>query len=145
MSTTSLKEHGQAILETAKDHLVAALAEAPEEGWTAADWATEAGLSLEGASFAAVIVHHVAPVLVAEGRADLVGEATVARYTAVARSNEESHSAVAAATSAPEVWSGTLSGELEVPAALMKAEFPQGEADIEAEQKPTDHEGPWIP
>ncbi|MCP4873196.1 MAG: hypothetical protein GY898_31260 [Proteobacteria bacterium] len=145
MSTTSLKEHGRAILETAKDHLVAALAEAPEEGWTAADWAAEAGLSLEGASFAAVVVHHVAPVLVGEGRAQVVGDETVARYTAAPASKEESHSAVAAATSAPQVWSGTLSGELEVPADLMKAEFPQGEADLEAEQKPTDHEGPWIP
>jgi len=145
MSTTSLEEHGRAILETAKDHLVAALAEAPEEGWEASAWATAAGLSLVGASFPAVVVHHIASVLVAEGRARQVGEETVARYRAIAESKEESHNAVAAATAAPQVWSGTLSGEMEVPAALMKAEFPQGDADLEAEAKPTDHEGPWIP
>jgi hypothetical protein len=145
MSTTSLTEHGRAILETAKDHLVAALAEAPEEGWTAADWAAAAGLSLDGATFPGVFVHHIAPVLVAEGRASQVGEDTVARYCAVEEEKEESHSVAAAATAAPQVWSGTPTGEMEVPTALLQAEFPEGEADVEQEAKPTDHEGPWIP
>ncbi len=145
MSTEQLKQHGSAILEAAKDHLVAVLAAAPEEGWTAVEWAGAAGLLLGGGTFEAVFAHHLAPVLVSEGRAVQVGEEAVARFRPADESKEESHSAMAAATSAPQVWSSTASGELEVPQTILQQEFPAGEADIEAEKKPTDHDGPWIP
>jgi hypothetical protein len=54
MSDSRHQQHGQAILETAKDHLAAVLEGAPRDGWTAIEWAEAAGLRLDGASFAAV-------------------------------------------------------------------------------------------
>jgi len=103
MLNAALKDHGQAILETAKDHLVAALEDAPIEGWTAIEWAEAAGLLLTGASFPAVIAHHLAAVLVREGRASDVGEGAMARFSQGQRSRIEESGAVAKAVSAPAV------------------------------------------
>ena len=144
MNTRTLKEHGRAILETAKDHLVAALEGAPEDGWTAVEWATAAGLLVDEASFSAVFAHHLAPVLVSEGRARVVGEGGLARYSSIQAAREESHSAVAAATSAPQVWSGGAEGELQVGEPL-QSNFPEGEADEASGGPPEGHDGPWIP
>ncbi len=106
MQTRAIKDHGREIIETAKDHLVAALASAPVAGWTAAEWAEAAGVLIDGALFPAVLTHHVAPVLVAEGRTLLVGEdGGIARYGAAppaAPAKLEGH--VAHATAAPQVW-----------------------------------------
>ncbi len=146
MSSNPLKDHGRAIIETTKDHLVAALGSAPEDGWTAVEWAEAGGLLLDGASFPAVFAHHIAPVLVREGRARVVDEdAGLARYGSVHGAVEESHSAVAAATQAPQVWSaGAVGGELQVDGPLQAA-FPDGDADEGKNSPPEDHEGPWIP
>jgi hypothetical protein len=103
MPNASLKDHGQAILETAKDHLVAALEDAPEQGWTAIEWAESAGLLLPGASFPAVIAHHLAVVLVSEGRASNIGEGALARFSQSQRCRIEESGAVAKAVSAPAV------------------------------------------
>jgi len=143
MSTNTLKEHGQAIMETAKDHLVAALQNAPDDGWTAVEWAQAAGLLLDGANFPAVLTHHVAPVLVGEGRARVVGEGGLARYSSVQEAHEESHSVMAAATSAPQVWDTSPEGA--ETAEVLQGSFPEGTADEEAEGPPDGHDGPWIP
>jgi len=103
MSTAALKHHGQAILETAKDHLVAALEGAPEQGWTSAEWAEAAGLLMPDASFPAVIVHHLAIVLVREGRASDIGDGAIARFAQAQRRLIEESGAVAKAVAAPSV------------------------------------------
>ena len=103
MSKSALKHHGQAILETAKDHLVAALDDAPDAGWTAVEWAEEAGLLLTGASFPAVIAHHLAAVLVGEGRAVDVGDGALPRFASGKRQHAEESGAVAKAVAAPSV------------------------------------------
>ncbi len=103
MSQSALKDHGRAILETAKDHLMAALAGAPDEGWTAVEWAESAGLLLDGASFPAVVAHHIAPILVREGRASEIGAGGLARFHPGQQSREESSAAVAKAMAAPDV------------------------------------------
>ncbi len=145
MNESTLKEHGRAILETAKDHLVAALEGAPEEGWTAVEWASASGLQLDGSSFPAVFAHHIAPVLVAEERARVVGEGGLARYSSIQSAREESQSTIAAATSAPQVWSGGgASGELQLEAPLQQS-FPEGDADEGQAGPPEGHDGPWIP
>jgi hypothetical protein len=103
MPTAALTDHGQAILETAKDHLVAALDGAPEDGWTSIEWADAAGLLLTDASFPAVIVHHLAVVLVREGRASDVGDGALARFSPAQRRLIVESGAVAKAVSAPAV------------------------------------------
>jgi hypothetical protein len=110
MNENRLKQHGQAILEAAKDHLHAALESAPPTGWTAVEWAEQAGLLLEGASFAAVFAHHLGPVLLREGRAAEVGDGAIPRYTVRRAGVEQPAGAVSAATSAPEPWSPTTTG-----------------------------------
>ncbi|MCO4768554.1 MAG: hypothetical protein KDA24_00880 [Deltaproteobacteria bacterium] len=106
MTPRALKDHGREIIETAKDHLVAALASAPAAGWTAAEWADAAGVLIDGAKFPAVLAHHVAPVLVSEGRILLASEdGGIARYGAAApRSTPHGTGRVASATAAPQVW-----------------------------------------
>jgi hypothetical protein len=110
MTPKAMRDHGRAVIETAKDHLVAALSVSPPRGWTAAEWAQAAGVLIDGAAFPAVLVHHVAPVLVAEGRATAVGESDgVVRYGAAAvpsplRTEEFDASALQAATHAPMVF-----------------------------------------
>lgn len=105
MTPRALKDHGREIIETAKDHLVAALAMAPTTGWTAVQWAEAAGVLLDGAKFPAVLTHHVAPVLVAEGRAMVVDEeGGLCRYGAAPpRALEKIQGQVARATAAPMV------------------------------------------
>ncbi|MEE2828558.1 MAG: hypothetical protein VX498_05190 [Myxococcota bacterium] len=103
MSDSPLKSHGRAILETAKDHLIAVLVDAPDEGWTAAEWAAAAGLLLDGAGFPAVVAHHLAPILVQEGRASSVGDGVLARFCLQQVDREESSAAVAKAMAAPAV------------------------------------------
>ena len=110
MTPRALKSHGREIIETAKDHLVAALASAPPRGWTAAEWAEAAGVLVDGAKFPAVLAHHVAPVLVAEGRTVVASEdGGIARYGAAApRTGPTPKGTLAQATHAPEVWAPQL-------------------------------------
>lgn len=103
MSIAALKDHGQAILETAKDHMIAALEAAPSEGWNSIEWADAAGLLMTDASFPAVIVHHLASVLVREGRAADVGDGAVARFGKARRRIIQESGAVANAVAAPAV------------------------------------------
>ena len=106
MTNRALKDHGREIIETAKDHLVAALAAAPTSGWTAVQWGEAAGVLLDGAKFPAVLTHHVAPVLVAEGRAIVVlDDGGMARYgSAPPPAPVRVEGQVANATAAPHVW-----------------------------------------
>ena len=105
MLPNPLKDHGRAIIETAKDHLVAALQSAPPDGWTAVEWAVAAGLLVDEANFPAVLAHHLAPILAKEGRAKIVEKAGLTRYTGVEEAVTDQSSPMAAATSAPQVWS----------------------------------------
>jgi hypothetical protein len=109
MTPRALKDHGREIIETAKDHLVAALALSPAEGWTAAEWAEAAGVLLDGAKFPAVLTHHVAHVLLAEGRVTITSESGgLSRYGAAApRHSHTGMGAAAAATAAPHVWAAS--------------------------------------
>lgn len=109
MTPRALKDHGREIIETAKDHLVAALAAAPATGWTAVQWAEAAGVLLDGAKFPAVLTHHVAPVLVGEGRAKVVEEdGGIARYGAAPPpAPVRVEGGLAHATAAPQVWHPT--------------------------------------
>ena len=109
MTPRALKDHGREIIETAKDHLVAALALSPAKGWTAAEWAEAAGVLLDGAKFPAVLTHHVAAVLLSEGRVVITSdEGGMARYGAAApRHTPGVTGATAAATAAPQVWGPT--------------------------------------
>ncbi|MBJ92848.1 MAG: hypothetical protein CMP23_00075 [Rickettsiales bacterium] len=140
MLPNQLKDHGLAIIETAKDHLVAALEAAPEEGWTAVELAVASGLLVDEASFPAVITHHLGPTLVKEGRARIVEKAGLTRYTAIREALTDQSSPMAAATSAPQVWSSAPTEEV-----FVDGEFPQSPEEAEAEGPPADHEGPWIP
>jgi hypothetical protein len=140
MLPNQLKDHGRAIIETAKDHLVAALEAAPEEGWTAVELAIAGGLLVDEANFPAVLAHHLAPILAKEGRARIVEEGGLTRYTAVRESLADQSSPMAAATSAPQVWSGSPADEV-----FVDGDFPQSPQEDEADQAPDDHEGPWIP
>jgi len=105
MTPRALKDHGRELIETAKDHLVAALAMSPPEGWSAAEWAEAAGVLLDGAKFPAVLTHHVAPVLVAEGRVRVASEqGGMARYAAAPPRHVPSGGGiVASATAAPQI------------------------------------------
>ena len=109
MVPSPLQDHGRAIIETAKDHLVAALESAPDEGWTAVEWAAAGGLLIDEANFPAVFAHHLAPVLVQEGRALVVEVGGLTRYTRLGEGTVEEESpagsARAAAPTAPQVWS----------------------------------------
>lgn len=144
MTPNPLKDHGRAIMETAKDHLAAALESAPEAGWTVVEWAGSAGLLIDEARFPAVFAHHLGPVLVKEGRARVVEEGGLARYTGIGESTVEEDSTAgsprAAATTAPQVWNSGPAAET-----FVDGEFPAGEAEAEAEGPPEGHEGPWIP
>ena len=146
MDQDALKSHGRAILETAKDHLAAALSQAPETGWTAVEWAEGAGLLLDDANFPAVFAHHLGPVLAAEGRAQEVGGGGLARFAPARKRVEEPESVQASATSAPQVWGAASSATGVEVRDVQKAPdaFPQGVADEELERPPSD-EGPWIP
>lgn len=106
MTTRAIKDHGREIIETAKDHLIAALASAPPSGWTAVQWAEAAGVMIDGAKFPAVLTHHVAPVLVAEGRTEIVDDGGgISRYCAPPPSAPvQIVGHVAQATAAPQVW-----------------------------------------
>jgi len=144
MVPNPLHDHGRAIIETAKDHLIAALDRAPDAGWTAVEWADAGGLLIDEANFPAVFAHHLAPVLVKEGRALVVEEGGLTRYTRIGERTVEDESpagsARAAATTAPQVWSSGPSEE-----AFVDGEFPAGEEDTKEEGPPDGHEGPWIP
>jgi|GEM_PF-2421038 len=145
MTDTRNQHHGQAILETAKDHLAAVLEAAPRTGWSAVEWAEAAGLLLEGAPFAAVFAHHMAPVLVREGRVALVGEDPLPRYSTARPSVDEAAAPQGAATSAPQPWEGATDARV---TAIVPGhpDFPQGAADEEEEQGPPPGlTGPWIP
>ncbi len=102
----AIKDHGREIIETAKDHLVAALASAPASGWTAVQWAEAAGVLIDGAKFPAVLTHHVAPVLVGEGRALVAADdGGISRYcSAPPTARVVIQGQVAHATTAPRVW-----------------------------------------
>lgn len=110
MTPRALKDHGREIIETAKDHLVAALASAPPDGWTAVEWAENAGVLLDGAKFPAVLTHHVAPVLLAEGRISKTSDiGGIARYGAAPpRHATPGRGRVASATAAPQVWAPSV-------------------------------------
>ena len=140
MLTNQLKDHGRAIIETAKDHLVAALQAAPEDGWTAVQLAVAAGLLVDEANFPAVLAHHLAPILANEGRATIVEKAGLTRYTAVGEAVTDQSSPMAAATAAPQVWSSDPAEEV-----FVDGDFPQGTDEPESDSPPDDHEGPWIP
>ncbi len=140
MLPNPLKDHGRAIIETAKDHLVAALQAAPEEGWTSVELAFAAGLLVDEANFPAVLAHHLAPILAKEGRAKLIEKGGLTRYTAVGEAVTDQSSPMAAATSAPQVWSSAPAEEV-----FVDGDFPQSPEEAEAETPPEDHEGPWIP
>ena len=140
MLPNQLKDHGRAIIETAKDHLVAALQESPEAGWTAVELAVAAGLLVDEANFPAVLAHHLTPILATEGRALIVEQGGLTRYTAVPASVADQSSPMAAATSAPQVWSNAPTEEVFVDGA-----YPQSSEENEADSPPDDHEGPWIP
>lgn len=107
-----LQAHGRAILEAAKDHLAAALASAPADGWTAAEWASAAGLLLDGAPFGAVFAHHLGTVLVAEGRAIQVGGGPLPRFCGTRAAVEQPQGAVSAATNAPHPLAPTTADPL---------------------------------
>jgi hypothetical protein len=145
MNRHALQSHGRAILETAKDHLADALNKAPEEGWTAVEWAEAAGLLLDDAKFPAVFAHHLGPVLVAEGRALLVGEQGLAHFVPARRKVREPETVQASATAAPEVWGATRSaaGVEERHAERPPSNFPAGVAD--EEEGPPPDGSPWIP
>ncbi len=134
MLPNQLKDHGRAIIETAKDHLVAALQAAPEDGWTAVELAVAAGLLVDEANFPAVLAHHLAPVLTAEGRATVVEKGGLIRYTAVEQTIADEASPMAAATSAPQVWSDTPAEE-----AFVDGELAEATAASDPEQPPGDH------
>jgi len=140
MLPNQLKDHGRAIIETAKDHLVAALQAAPEDGWTAVQWAIAAGLLVDEANFPAVLAHHLAPILAGEGRAKILEKGGLTRYTAIEAALAEDPSPMAAATSAPQVWSSAPADEV-----FVDGDFPQAPEEEEADSPPEDHEGPWIP
>ncbi len=143
MASTPHKDHGLAIIETAKDHLAAALELAPEDGWSIVEWADAAGLIISGANFPAVFAHHIAPVLVREGRAYAVEKGGLARYSLTAQKPaEQGISPMASATSAPQLWSSAPQEEV-----FVDGQFPEGEAEDEAEGEadPDGHDGPWIP
>lgn len=145
MITDALHSHGRAILETAKDHLAAALRHAPDAGWTAVEWAEAAGLLLDDANFPAVFAHHLGPVLVGEGRAQQVGVGGLARFAPARRTVAEPASAHAAATSAPQVWGtgSSAAGVEEHHVEQPPGDFPRGVADEEEGPKPDS--GAWIP
>jgi hypothetical protein len=145
MSTDPHQSHGRAILETAKDHLSSALSAAPDDGWTAVEWAEAAGLLLDDANFPAVFAHHLGPVLIGEGRAQDIGDGVLSRYVPARRKVEEPVSAQASATSAPQVWgSASNAAGVEVREVTeAPAGFPEGVAD--SETRPDDDSGPWIP
>ncbi len=140
MLPNQLKDHGRAIIETAKDHLVAALQAAPEDGWTAVELAVAGGLLVDEANFPAVLAHHLAPILASEGRARIVEVGGLTRYTAIRESLADQSSPMAAATSAPQVWSSAPADEV-----FVDGDFPQAPEEAEADSPPEDHEGPWIP
>jgi len=140
MLSTPLKDHGRAIIETAKDHLVAALQAAPEDGWTAVELAVAAGLLVDEANFPAVLAHHLAPILAAEGRAKIVEKGGLTRYAAVEEAVTDQSSPMAAATAAPQVWSSAPAEEV-----FVDGDFPKSPEEEEADSPPDDHEGPWIP
>jgi len=110
MTSRALTDHGREIIETAKDHLIAALASSPAGGWTAAEWAEAAGVLIDGAKFPAVLAHHVAPVLVGEGRVTVASETGgLARYAAAApRSVAAGKGHMASAVAAPQVWTSPV-------------------------------------
>jgi hypothetical protein len=138
MSKAALKDHGQAILETAKDHLVAALEAAPEQGWTSIEWADAAGLLMADASFPAVIVHHLANVLVREGRASDVGDGALGRFGQARRRIIEESGAVANAVAAPSVGPS--------PEPLSPEEQSIDHTEVEAvDGAEAAAEGPWSP
>lgn len=150
-------EIGREIVETIKDHMVRVLAGAPEDGWTAVRWADEAGLLVEPSSFPAALVHHLAPILVREGRARQLGEAGLASYVAAAGAvhagREPGPLPVAEAPAlAPHLWSdapGTDDGQVEIERRGevdgLGGSFPEGSADEGADRPPEGHGGPWIP
>jgi hypothetical protein len=140
MLPNQLKDHGRAIIETAKDHLVAALQAAPQDGWTAVELAVAAGLLVDEANFPAVLAHHLAPILATEGRATIVEKGGLTRYTAVDEAVTDQSSPIAAATSAPQVWSSAPAEEV-----FVDGDYPQSPDEEDAESPPEDHEGPWIP
>ncbi|MBN92853.1 MAG: hypothetical protein CL928_02125 [Deltaproteobacteria bacterium] len=121
MVPNPLQDHGRAIIETAKDHLVAALESAPDAGWTAVEWAEAGGLLIDEANFPAVFAHHLAPVLVKEGRALVVEEGGLTRYTRIGEGTVDDESpagsARAAATTAPQVWNSAAPEGLQVDSA----------------------------
>jgi len=138
MSTAALKDHGQAILETAKDHMIAALEAAPSEGWSSIEWADAAGLLMTDASFPAVIVHHLAAVLVREGRAADVGDGAVARFGKSQRRIIQESGAVANAVAAPAVGPS--------PEPLAATEQSMDHGTVEAvDGAEAAAEGPWSP
>lgn len=145
MNPNALKSHGRAILETAKDHLAAALSQAPDAGWTAAEWAEAAGLTLDDANFPAVFAHHLGPLLVLEGRAQQLGDPGLARFAPARRVVEEPESAQASATAAPQVWGAATnpSGTAVQHVDQAPTGFPEGVGDNEA--RPEGDSGPWIP
>jgi hypothetical protein len=147
----AFKDHGKAILETAKDHLAAALDQAPAGGWTAVEWAEAAGLLLDGAAFPAVVAHHLGPVLAQEGRARITDAGGLPRFAPAERRAAPADppgagegSARAAATSSPQLWSGAPAEEVFVDGSAAPAGAGGGPED-EGQKPPPGHHGPWIP
>lgn len=144
MDRHGFKQHGRAILETAKDHLASALQGAPDEGWTAVEWAEAAGLLLDDAKFPAVFAHHLGPVLLVEGRAASAGDGALPRYRSAASRPRQPETVGAAATAAPQVWGTASNAAIQAVGAPTQG-APQGVADEGQDSPPEGHEGPWIP
>ncbi len=144
MDRHGFKQHGRAILETAKDHLASALEGAPDEGWTAVEWAEAAGLLIDDAKFPAVFAHHIGPVLLRDGRAASAGDGALSRYRSAAQKQTQPGTTAAAATAAPQVWASASESTVQSSGGPAPS-VPRGVADEGQDSPPDDHDGPWIP